>query len=401
MNIKLAASVAAVLAAFGMIAYVTFGTGGGDISNVPFPTRLDTRIEAHPGEKTREVQYGEDNVRTHALATHWDEGTTEYFYWPETGNQKHIITRSPPLDEKGNRAVLREAFVDADGVTFTSDIEYYLDGAKKKVLLLAEANKSTRQQFFPSGVLKKDEVMTREKPKGKWTLVSADTYRADQSIETSFRLRQNNASEYTEFSPAGRAIVRKTLSEYKTNYIEVWFDADGKKIERQVEQTSSETRLTYFRPNGSKTHDLTWRGPVGQGSLQINYYDETDKKLYHQWWDFKEGAHKLWLIKEFRPDGSLARMFYYEPAGGPMRSEVVYHGDGEMGGGGPRTLRKFRDSGTLESEEETLAGNVDGPKRTYTAEENIRYVLDPARAKMPEVIAPPQVVPYNPPMMGH
>lgn len=397
MNIKIAAS-AAVLVALGFIGFIAFGTtGNGDISDVPLPQKLNQRLETHPGEKARVVDYGADQVRTHALATHWDEGTTEYFYWPGTGNHKHIITRSP-ADESGNRKVLREALVEADGVTFSSDIEYYPDGSKKKVLLLAEPLKSTRQLFYPSGVLQKDEVMTREKPQGKWTLVRADSYRADKSIETSFRLRENSASEYTKFSPTGKALVRKTVAQYKTSYTEVWFAGDGKTLQRQVDQSSSATKVTYFR-SGVKAYDLEWHDEVGKGSLQVFFYDEQGNKLYQQWWDFKDGEHKLWLIKEFRPDGSLARMFYHEPAGGPMRSEVVYHGDGNMGGGGPRTLRKFRDNGTLESEEETLAGNVDGPKRTFSSEQNIRYVLDPARTKMPEVELPPQVVRYNPPMM--
>lgn len=401
MNIRIAASAAAVLAAIGFIAFVAFGTtGNGDINDVSMPTKLNQRLETHPGERARVVDYGKDDVRTHALATHWDESTTEYFYWPVTGNAKHIITRAP-ADEEGNRKVLREALVEADGVTYTSDIEYYLDGSKKKILLLAEPNKSTRQLFYPSGVLSRDEVMTREKPQGKWTLVSADTFRQDSSIETSFRLRQYNASEFTEFSPEGVAVVRKTVSQYKTSYNEVWFAEDGKTLERQVEQNSSATKVTYFHANGLKRYELEWHGEVGKGTLQVFFYDERGNKLFQQWWDFKDGEHKLWLIKEFRTDGSMSRMFYWEPAGGVMRSEVVYHGDGNLGGGGPRTLRKYRDNGTLEFEDETLAGNVNGPKRSFSAEENIRYVLDPAHTKMPEVILPPQVVPYNPPMMGH
>lgn len=401
MNIRIAASAAAVLAAIGLIAFVAFGTtGNGDINDVSMPTKLNQRLETHPGERARVVDYGNDDVRTHALATHWDESTTEYFYWPVTGNAKHIIT-STPADEEGNRKVLREALVEADGVTYTSDIEYYLDGSKKKVLLLTEPNKSTRQLFYPSGVLSRDEVMTREKPQGKWTLVSADTFRQDSSIETSFRLRQHNASEFTEFSPEGVAVVRKTVSQYKTSYNEVWFAEDGKTLERQVDQNSSVTKVTYFHANGVKWYELEWHGEVGKGTLHVFFYDERGNKLFQQWWDFKDGEHKLWLIKEFRTDGSMSRMFYWEPAGGVMRSEVVYHGDGNLGGGGARTLRKFRDNGTLELEDETLAGNVNGPKRSFSAEENIRYVLDPARTKMPEVILPPQVVPYSPPMMGH
>lgn len=385
---------AALIATAVALGGVWFATGGSaPLDADVFPERLGIRVELGKEKEIRTVELYPDLITPkHSVATHGDGSITNYWFRADSTLEK-AITEGPAADD-GTRARLRYAEIADDGVTFVLDIEYRPDGTTTKETRLAEENKLVRTYFHANGIERRAQIILRDKQ--GWKLSQEDLYREDHTLAESLRSFDNKAWEKKFYSEQGVLVGMKKAGPYGTSYTEVAYQEDGVTKKLELDQNSSRTILTSYRPNGSRIEERTYNGPVAAApSTQVVYFDDKDQMLFQQWWSMSDGKQYLWLIKEFRADKSLARTIYFE-RNSQEATEIAYKGDGEYRS--DYTRRRFDKEGRLTKEEDEV-GNKVVATREFTPEENIRLDLPEGYTTLTEVATPPQVIEYSPPGM--
>jgi len=393
--IRILALGAALLAAAGGVGGVLYATtGSAPFDTKVFPERLEVRLEVGQGAEIRTVELYPDRITAkHSIANHGDGSITNYWYRPD-GTIEKAVTESK-ADEKGTRTMLRYAEVAADGRSYVLDIEYKPDGTKAKETRLAADGSMVRNYFHTNGNTRRAQTILREKQ--GWKLSQEDLFREDASLAESLRNLDNKAWERKFFSESGVLVGLKAMGAWESRYTEVAYFGDGKTKSREVVQNSSGTTLTTYRANGSREFERSWSGPVAGSSMRLMAYDDMDRQTYQQWWNYTGGEYKVWLVKIFREDKTLAKTLYLDNSKGESM-EIVHTGDGEYGGNYMR--RNFRQDGTL-SWEEDVQNNKDVAKREFTVEQNIRMQNPAEWSAFHKVDAmPEQVIQYAPPQRG-
>jgi len=359
-----------------------------------FPSQLSVRAEVHEGEVVRTVELYPNGTPRFGEAENADKSVTKFWY-REDGTLAKAVTESAP-DEQGKRTQLRYAEVGADGKTYVYDVEYNAAGDKLKETRLVDANTTERTYFFPVGDTRRTQVIALD-TRG-WKLVTEDVFREDRTLVHTLRSGEAGSWEENDFADDGKTVVGlRRLRKHSVDYVDWQFDATGVTKLREVMQTNSRTTVTIRRPDdGSISEVREWTGEVEKSSMLVYIYDRAGNRMYDQWWDMKEGKYVLWMVREYRPDGTQSRQLLHDKNGGFIVAELVYSGDGMGGNNSTFLRRKYRADGTLETEEDVVASKV-AALREFTPADNRRIEVAPEHLAFSAYTAPPQVVPYSPP----
>lgn len=366
-------------------------TRGDTIATDVFPEVLPIQVELHPGEVLRKVETYEDKITPkHAVADDQKGTTSEYWFRPD-GTLERALTRSAP-DLTGATIEIRRAELLQDG-TYKYDVEFALDGAKLKELVLLDPTTQRRQYFYASGDVRRDQYIKRDRQ--GWRLDIESVYREDRSLAKTFKALDYEGYEQKDFSDAGILVKMTKMASWKSDYTLVEYQSDGKTPVSEFRQTHQQTWLTVYRKDGTKDVARMWSGPLDKAIMTVDVFDATGTTvLYHQYW-FPRPDYKwvLWLVEDYFPDKKSHRTIYFDDKTGKVKSETEYFDANHW------VLRDYREDGTLSSEQLMESGPGKGEKREYTVEQNVRIKPFPAEWIVDKKFEiPPTVIEYIVPM---
>jgi hypothetical protein len=357
-----------------------------------FQTSTAIRAELHDGETIRTVEFYPDGITPRkSVAQNVDGSNTTYTYRTD-GTLDKIVTDSA-ADQNGLRSRLRYSEIAPDGKTYAYDVEWAADGTKRKETRLVNNETTERSYFYADGNVRRSQVIALDS-KG-WKLVTEDIYREDRTLAHTLRSGQHDSFEATDYAADGvRAVFVKKL--VSGQYVEFTLADDGVTKLREVVQRSDGTTITVRRPDGTIAERRQWTSTVNQGSMVVEVMDGGGKLMYDNWWVWKDEKYVLWSHREYRADGTNSRQIIFASDGKTAETELVYDGDGRMGGTSNFLRRKYRPDGTLATEEVVVKYQTQSTAE-FSVEDNKRLVMDPSRLVDSEYTAPPTVVPYVPP----
>lgn len=360
-----------------------------------FQQQLSTRIEVHPGEVVREVEYNDDLKPISSHAEHVQGAYTERSYWTGTDNLKTVITYGA-ADDAGRRTILMQGELEPDGKTYRSFEQSYLDGSPYQELQLQNDGTTSRVYYHHNGEKHRSQLLVRsDKGKGPWQITFENVTRSDGTLEETYRTGEYHEFARERFNESGVLTQRIKQDKWQVHYTDEVFTEDGRTVVRFFDQKSDGTNLTLFRPDGSKKLFVEIYGPVSTNWVRITFYHEDGSPSYQQWWGDDSGKKYLWRILEYNRDGSFKRTVYYHNGSTVVSREVVMD-DGLETWAGPRVERSFDEKGKLKSVQRFGSDNKPIPdwQPDFDANEPVEVAEDELKPHDYGILA--QEVPYSP-----
>jgi hypothetical protein len=396
-----------VLAAAGLLALslvaalIIAAVGPGaekDLAREAFQKPHGSRIELPKGSQSIRVVelYPDRRTRKHGVEDHPDGSTSHYWYRPDATLERAVTYASASAE--GERTVLRLARMEPDGVTFTEELGYYLDGTLERHVILQEDGTTSRRYYHSNSQIARDQVLRRD---GKeWRLAFEAAFRLDGTRERSFLITAGVSTVDTLFNEKERVVVVKTHDHKRETYAEAWYQDDGTTVKREVKQDYQGTTVVVFRDNGTALHRLVWHGNVKDGYLTVSVLNLAGKKVMDQTYYYHEGQQRLKSVELFGADEKRHRLIVFHSALSPLTVEfdVVFKTPVTgYGWQGPHHRRDYRKDGTLETEKENADSSTLVWERKFAVSDNVRPVVDPSWIKwrLPDDL-PPQVIEYIP-----
>lgn len=355
-----------------------------------FPEKLNTRIELRKSEDSiqyRFIEYSDDGERLVQIRTEFRDGLTVYDYFRGDGTLREETEYYPSEDadslDLASRVLKRVSAFDATGKKIIERRSYRLNGALEiltrlradqswesekfsedgNVLLVRQVvNKygllSVREDFRADGTLAR---VVKEKSRQETLIV---TYREDGFTPESMTTRKSSGSygygytsyyqevEYVLYHDNGIAVKMKVEYPWSSMTRVSYYGPTGNLLEKREYSEYGRFELEAYWPNGEKKFEQVWKGPGYRA-------DRTDISQF-----------KLDETTEYGIDGVKTREVTYWDNG---NAKKIREFDGKNSSSG--IIRKYREDGTLESEQEQLDSFEYGEEKKFEAEENIKADL--------------------------
>lgn len=369
-----------------------------DLADGIYPDRFGNQL--HLPQKTGAIRtvemYRDERTPKFGVEDHADGTTTHYHYRPD--GTLASATRYAAADTTGNRMVIRDSTMAADGFTYLRDLTYFADGSVSKDFSLREDGTTRRRFFHDNGVLAKEQVMEYEWR--VWKVMSEKAFFADGLKSRVFLITRGKSLEDTIYG-AGETLQAYKKHDYVARtYNETWYNDDGKTPLRKVEQTPDGTKATVLRNDGTVAEEYIWWGEVKKAGITVNLLDRAGRKRYEQtyWWGFDSNTLKFRSVEVFDAAGNLTDwVMYYTsgPESGKVEAEATFSSD--KGWNGPHIRREYRKDGSLAVVKHNQNTSTTVSEEKFTAEQNILPTINPEWIARHAVDTPPQMVTYVPP----
>ena len=358
-----------------------------------FPVQRQTRVLLPTAsESVRVMHYYDDRTTPKDGVEFYADGSEAHYWFRRDGTLSHadVVGKA---DDSGKRPKLRVTSMAADGVTFVSDDEWYPDGnVKKQVALEPDGVTMTRVYFYDNGQTERNEVIKRD---GKlWTLFTQYAFREDGSRQRTFTT-DNGVVLDTTFLPSELPSVVKRLDTKSDTYTEKWYHDDGRTLSRKVDQDSSGTAVSIYRADGTVAQSYHWYGPVKAGMLELTVFDEHGRKSIAQTWFFNQEGLWLRAVDVFDAAGHGHHQFLFDQGKGPVgriERETTYQSPVDYSGA--RTVRSYRDDGTLSSVEKFNNNGDVVSKEEHTPADAIVVQFDSKLLQVAVPYLPPQKIEF-------
>ncbi|MGD9681109.1 MAG: hypothetical protein AB7W16_07995 [Candidatus Obscuribacterales bacterium] len=368
------------------------------ITEGAFGSKLTHGVELPAGSGSiRVVDFWPDGITRKQGTEYNQDGSMSHYWFRNDGTLRHATTLGPAGDD-GKRPTIRVTDMAPDGRTFESDTEWYASGALKKVVKLESDGNTSRQFYFETGQLDREQQMVLAD--GTWKLASESAFRADGTRSRTFLVGDKETTDML-FNEHEVAVVVKVHNKKLDQYTERWYEDDGKTLKRAVDQNDQGTLLAVKGEGGVDRVTYDFSGNMADGMLEVTFFDAHGVKVATQSWWVIEGKRVLRAVMFFDKDGKWDRQYLVEvsgPGAGKIERDTKFGG---MDYRGNYTSRNYAPDGTLKSV------NVYGPdgkqvsETTHNSQENIGPEIDPRvteyklfELSIPET--PPQAVEYVP-----
>lgn len=389
------------LAALGVYLVSHFDTSSGK-SFPQFPEKLETRIELRESEDAiqyRFIKVSSDGERLIQIRSEFRDGSTVYDYFRDDGTLREETEYFPSESvELSTRQLRRVSDFDETGKKIVSSKQFREDGSADIFTRLRADGSLETEQYSEDGqylavrqVVDKFGLLTvreeygsagklarvvREKDKYETHII---TYGADGFTRHSMTVRKRSRSsgygysyyddrgEYILYHDDGVTVAMKVDYPWSSKTRVSYFGPNGNLIEKREYSEYGSFELTAYWPNGEKKFEQTWSGPG-------NRVERTDISSFR----IKETV-------EFNLDGEKTREVTYWDNG---KAKKVRDYDGKNAYSG--MTRKYREDGTLESEQEQFDTFDYGELKEVEADEAIQVQLPeeiytvPEREKAPD-----------------
>lgn len=369
-----------------------------DLTSDLFPDRFGNELQLP--QKTGSIRTLEmwEDQRTpkFGIEDHADGTTTHYRY--RSDGTLASATLYAAMDDSGQRAVIRDSTMAADGFTYVKDITYFADGSVWKDFVLADDGTTHRMFYHPNGILAKDQVMEYEWR--VWKLMSEKAFYDDGKKARVFLITRGKSLEDTIYGAGETLQAHKKHDYVARTYTETWYHDDGKTPLRLVEQTSEGTKATVMRMDGTVAETYSWWGEVQKSGITVNIFDRAGRKRYEQtyWWGYQTNKLELRSVEVFDRNGKLTNFVMYYTSGpeaGKVEADATFSSD--QGWSGPHVRREYRKDGTLAVAKQNKNTSTTISEEKFTAEQNILPTINSEWAVWHSVDTPPQMVTYVPP----
>ncbi len=362
----------------------------------------DNRVFLHEDENIRTVEYYADKVtRRHATAIDTNGSTTEFWYWP-SGNLKEAITYFPESgSDKGGKKIRRHAKLLKDGITYATDFEFSLDGSMLKSTVLEKSgDRSTRRNYFKNGSVKQEELFSLRPttPLATWYRLSSLSFHTNGTLSESIEALGIFGSDTKRYDDNGRLLFTSQLSDYATQYRESWFFEDGKTVKRKVFQSSAGTNVKTYASNGILLEERAWYGTVGEGMMNVKFYDSIDgKQVLEQTFMFIGGQYQPYSFTVFEDGAKTLYLLLF--SGTPNNIQVATQYHSRFGENGEHTTIVYDKNGYVTREFRNAGGGKKIWLHEYKSSDKVKRdppVIMPEWTLLRPYISPPKFVKYDP-----
>ena len=374
-----------------------------------FPPQLDNRLEFHQSknnkEKVREVKYLPDGITKESAKVTYETGNTGFITYRTAGDGKGTIEKVkvtyPTVAGKPER-VARELELDVDGKTYLSDRVLREDGVLQYTGNRTANDKYETFDYRDDGKsIQRHQVFLRLF--STWRLDVEEAYRLDNTVERSVSRRDDGTVITKQFSDKSKLEYRSVANAWGTSTETEYYDADGQTVNKKIELSTYDVTVTTYS-NGNMAEARRFYSNYDYMTLTV--YDAAGNKQRRQSYRAKRWGD---IRTNGKIDGSkysLSEVEYWDGNGFELR-DIDFRSDGitpvdivlrdpkDATNGSwyyPRTVKQFRQDGTLESVT-VYDGRANVTKtETHTAAENIREQLDPADLAQRPIEEPPELM---------
>jgi antitoxin component YwqK of YwqJK toxin-antitoxin module len=396
-KLALVAFIGVVVLAIVAAAVIAF-TPKPDLTSDLFPERFGNELQLPQNTGSiRTLEMWEDQrTPKFGIEDHADGSTTHYRYRPD--GTLASATLYAAADQSGNREVIRDSTMAADGFTYLKDITYFQDGTVWKDFVLADDGTTHRKFYHPNGVLAKEQVMEYEWR--VWKLMSEQAFFDDGKKSRVFLITRGKSLEDTIYGAGQVLQVHKKHDYVARTYNETWYHDDGKTPLRVVEQTADGTTATVMRRDGTIAEEYRWWGEVQKSGITVNVFDRAGRKRYQQtyWWGYHTNKLEFRSVEVFDANGTLTNFVMYYTSGpesGKVEAEVTF--SSKEGWKGPHVRREYRKDGSLAVAKTNQNTSTTVFEQKFDAAQNIQPTINPQWIVRHMVDTPPQMVTYVPP----
>jgi len=275
------------------------------------------------------------------------------------------VVSDPRLEPLSERKVMRVSEFKADGISVAIQHTYLINGALKEVAVRTPEDNLLVTVFRDdlSGV---ERIQTFDKATG--LLKSERVFNADGSVAALLgEVKSSYSSQPKQdfYLPDGKIWRSIFFSSYDVAISD--FAADGITVKQTTTYGYGDVSVTTYDTTGNKQYS---RGFSTNGSISVTYFDGNAKQSIVQRWvkldtadttitpdriGVMNGDYVLQQVSEYMPDGySVKRDVLFYPGGKVIKS-VELRPNGNYS---PRTLKVFREDGSLDRVDDVSYGQV-------------------------------------------
>lgn len=389
MRLTLIACVALLMA--GSVSWI-LSSKGPEVDLNPFPDKLDQRIEVHPGETVRVVEYGEDDqfkkVRGEAGISDGAEATLTY----HPNNKVRTFVSYYPGEKHQIKQI--SIFQD-DGLTYVGNWLWYENGVLKERTRYVDPTTFRIERFAEDGTPTLDAIQIVRNT--SWVMRDEHRWDPNGTLRLVTHMDEKGAVETRTYFASGKDESWIRIDPARTKYLEDNYAEVDSAVVRTVEQTGAETVMKVYKPDGSYT-SWKWVRDMSKSSIQVGVYDKHGILKVEQWWYLNsEGGYYLSSVRVFE-GGSWTKLIMFSNDGSYITTVVDHHSKVEMGA---RTIHHYREDGTLEAIREVAEDGKETKKTEFTPEQRIMVDVDAELIRWIEMTPPKQVITPNPEPYHH
>lgn len=358
----------------------------------PFPERLDSRIEVHPGEQVRIVEYHEDGLhKERGTSTNEDGSTADLRYGPNN----EVIQKVVSYPGEGGR-IKQFARMTPDGKDYEFNVEFHANGMLSELTCYLDATTYSVRRFTASGITTFDQVQIQKNK--VWLVRDERRFDDDGVMRFVTHMSESGAVDTKQFYRNTKLQSHSQITSTRELYTRTTYLEDGTTVTSTLKQDPDQTVLAKVLSEGG-SEIRKWSRDVTRATMQLEIYDERGTLRMSQWWGRDQaGKPKIESVRVFDQGGKQTRLIMYRPDGITVATDIHLHS--KTKDLGERTIYNYRPDGTLESIRELDDDNKDIGTREFKPEENIRAEVDPALVswrdfEMPEQIVTPRPVPFH------
>lgn len=387
MRIQLASGVTALLLLAAGAWHL--GYSGGEEVPEPFPDKLPSRIELHPGETVRVVEYGDDTFqKVTGTAGYPDGAVAELDYHPN--NEVREI-----LSHFADGRLKQWAILQPDGNSFVMNLLFHENGQLKEYTHYIDETRFSIERYTMAGVPTLSLLQVLDE--SVWLVKDERRWDDDGVLRLSTHMDETGAFETKTFHRNARLASRITVDAQKSLYEEIVLLDDGATVYSTIKQTPEETLLTVYLDGGNYIL-RKWNRSIADSSLTVQFFGADGVMDYEQWlMPDGKGGYKLYSVRVFDETGKQTRLILFHQDVGGVSADVHLHAKEIYG---PRTIYGYRKDGTLESVEEIGEKGAELSEEKFTVEEGIRPDVAAELLAWHEFTPPQQVITPAPPEMG-
>ncbi len=250
--------------------------GGGE-ANLSISKPAADKVLLKPGgsEAVRFVEKHSD--RTYEVRIEYSDGKTAHNQYRADQTLVEVTVYYPAPKGGTERQLQRHASYEVDGKTYVAYSEYYRNGKTAR-----QGNQFGDKTIFEVYSFKSDGITVSRHQRfiynDKWRTVFDQSYGQDGAVLASSVLEADNTLTTTTFDEKGVKTSERKEDGDGVTIKTAYFFADGKNIEKSVEQGPSAVTTTILRLDGTPVV----KREVDDRSLAVTYYNSKGSKTLVQ-----------------------------------------------------------------------------------------------------------------------
>lgn len=277
-----------------------------------FPAKLPHRYFVSDKDERSNVLFHQDNITPRQALTDTPDGLQyDTLYGPQGVRSSWKIFYLLPDGKRGQ--IRQESTFTADGTTFVRDTMYYRSGRVFLVGTLLAPDKFSKTFYREDGRVRRNEIQIKRD--SKWTLEWAEefdegTAKSPPRLVESIKRLDDGTMQLRRYKPNGKVYVSVGNSVGNATKVETWFYEDGKTPHFEVFRGDYKLTVTTFARNGRKLEEREFskQPSVGEGEMEVTFFDHLKRKTYTQSWIKDDGKYKLAMVQTYFANGQEKRL---------------------------------------------------------------------------------------------